>query len=37
MIKEGRDAYSPYPNPLISFGGERESRECDLMIFCVNA
>jgi hypothetical protein len=35
MIKEGGDAYSPYPNPLISFGGELESRECDLMNFCV--
>jgi hypothetical protein len=35
MIKEGGDAYSPHPNPLISFGWEGKSRECDLMIFCV--
>ncbi|KAK2429484.1 hypothetical protein QL285_027917 [Trifolium repens] len=32
MIKEEGDDYSPHPNPLISFGGEGKSRECDLMI-----
>jgi hypothetical protein len=36
MIKEGGDAYSPYSNPLISFGGGGKSREYDLMIFCVS-